>query len=160
MLEDAESIKVRHVHVQDHGVGVNVRDALEGFVTVTGSEDLIPGKLQPRHQQLEDHGVVIDHEDMGRFMVALLRDRRMLEAHTLRRMLAPSRHEAGYGLGIERSNTGWGMAYGHSGRVTGFNSDAWYYADRQTAIVFITNGDYGDDDSANIVEQVADIVFK
>ncbi|MCG3772347.1 MAG: hypothetical protein JW384_03554 [Nitrosomonadaceae bacterium] len=36
------------------------------------------------------------------------------------------------------------MAYGHSGRVTGFNSDAWYYADRQTAIVFITNGDYGD----------------
>ncbi len=109
---------------------------------------------------LGDGPVTATAEDMGRFMVALLRDRRMLEAHTLRRMLAPSRHEAGYGLGIERSNTGWGMAYGHSGRVTGFNSDAWYYADRQTAIVFITNGDYGDDDSANIVEQVADIVFK
>jgi len=108
---------------------------------------------------LGDGPLTTTAEDMGRFMLALFRDGRMLEASTLRRMLAPSRREVEYGLGIERSNTRWGMAYGHSGYVTGFNSDAWYYADRQTAIVFITNGDYRDDDTANMVEQVANLVF-
>jgi D-alanyl-D-alanine carboxypeptidase len=46
---------------------------------------------------LGDGPVTTTAEDMGRFMVALLRDRCMLEAPTLRRMLAPSRHEAAYG---------------------------------------------------------------
>ena len=96
--------------------------------------------------------------DLGRFLAALLVDKTLLTQPTLHRMLAPSRREEAYGLGIEISETDWGTAYGHNGSVTGFKADAWYYPDHRTSIVFLTNGEYRTDD-ADIVESAADLVF-
>ena len=97
--------------------------------------------------------------DMGRFLAALLREKKLLKPATLQRMLAPSRREAGYGLGIEISGTDFGPCYGHSGSVTGFKAEAWYYAARRTSIVFLTNGEFGTD-ATDVVARAAQIVFK
>jgi D-alanyl-D-alanine carboxypeptidase len=96
--------------------------------------------------------------DLGRFLMALLRDKRLVKPATLQRMLTRSRREGSYGLGIEISDTDWGPAFGHNGSVTGFNADAWYYAARQTSFVFLTNGEYGTDDT-DIITRAATIVF-
>ena len=64
-----------------------------------------------------------------------------------------------YGLGIEINDSEYGTAYGHNGSVAGFKAEARYNSERRTSIVFLTNGEYRTDD-ADIVSQVADIVFK
>jgi D-alanyl-D-alanine carboxypeptidase len=96
--------------------------------------------------------------DLGRFLTALLADRTLLTPATLGRMLAPSRREEAYGLGMEIADTDYGTAYGHNGSVIGFKADAWYYPDHRTSIVFLTNGEYRTDD-ADIVTSAAELVF-
>jgi D-alanyl-D-alanine carboxypeptidase len=109
--------------------------------------------------KLGDGPITTTAGDMGRFLLALLGDKKLLNASTLHRMLTPSRRESGYGLGIELSDTDFGPCYGHSGSVTGLKAEAWYYASRQTAITFLTNGEYQTDDT-DIVTRAAEIVFK
>lgn len=109
--------------------------------------------------KLGDGPVTTTADDMTRFMLALFSERRMLQPRTLKQMLAPSLHEAGYGLGIELSGEGDDLAVGHDGSVNGFNAQAWYYASHKTAIVFLTNGDYYREDAPDIVSATADIVF-
>jgi len=96
--------------------------------------------------------------DLVRFLSALLVTKKFLKPETLRRMLEPSSNEEGYGLGIEISDSDYGMSYGHNGSVTGFKADAWYYADHRTSIVFLTNGEYRTDD-ADIVASAAELLF-
>jgi D-alanyl-D-alanine carboxypeptidase len=97
--------------------------------------------------------------DLGRFLAALLRDKKLLKPATLQRMITPSPHEPGYGLGMQISGTEFGPCYGHSGGVTGFKAEAWYYADRQTSIVFLTNGEFRTEDN-DLVTMAAERVFK
>lgn len=97
--------------------------------------------------------------DLCRFLVALLRDEELLEAATLEHMLTPCRREKEYGLGIELVDSDWGPVQGHSGCVSGFQAEAWYYPDQETAIVFLTNGDYHTDDH-DIVTEAADAIFE
>jgi D-alanyl-D-alanine carboxypeptidase len=108
--------------------------------------------------RLGDGPITTTAGDLSRFLLALLRDKRLVKPASLQRMLTPSRREASYGLGIEISDTDWGPAFGHNGSVTGFNADAWYYAARQTSFVFMTNGEYGTDDT-DIITRAATIVF-
>jgi D-alanyl-D-alanine carboxypeptidase len=96
--------------------------------------------------------------DLVRFLTTLLVTKKFLKPATLQRMLEPSSNEEAYGLGIEISDTDYGMAYGHNGSVTGFKADAWYYASHRTSIVFLTNGEYRTDD-ADIVASAAELLF-
>jgi D-alanyl-D-alanine carboxypeptidase len=109
--------------------------------------------------KLGDGPVTTTAGDMGRFLAALLRDRTLLKPATLQHMIAPSRREPGYGLGIQISSTEFGPCYGHSGSVTGFKAEAWYYAARQTSIVFLTNGEFRTDDT-DVVTTAAERLFK
>jgi D-alanyl-D-alanine carboxypeptidase len=109
--------------------------------------------------KLGDGPVTTTAGDMGRFLAALLRDNRLLKPATLQRMITPSRREPGYGLGIQISNTDFGLWYGHSGSVTGFKAEAWYYAARKSSIVFLTNGEFRTDDT-DIVTTAAERLFK
>lgn len=97
--------------------------------------------------------------DLCRFLVALLRDEELLESATLARLLKPSKRAREYGLGIELVDSDWGLVQGHSGSVSGFQAEAWYYPDQETAIVFLTNGDYHTDDH-DLVTEAADLVFE
>jgi D-alanyl-D-alanine carboxypeptidase len=108
--------------------------------------------------RLGDGPITTTAGDLDRFLAALLRDKRLLRPPTLARMLAPSRRDDEYGLGIQINETDWGTAYGHDGSVTGFKAEAWYYAEHQTSIVFLTNGEYRSDDT-DIVSQAATIAF-
>src|SRR5262249_43285816 len=109
--------------------------------------------------KLGDGPVTSTAGDLGRFLAALLRDRKLLKPATLQRMITPSRHEPGYGLGMQISDTDFGPCYGHTGGVTGFKAEAWYYADRQTSIVFLTNGEFRTEFN-DIVTMVAERLFK
>jgi D-alanyl-D-alanine carboxypeptidase len=109
--------------------------------------------------KLGDGPVTTTAGDMGRFLAALLRDNRLLKPATLQRMLTPWRREPGYGLGIQISDTDFGPCYGHSGSVTGFKAEAWYYAARKTSIVFLTNGEFRTDDT-DVVTKAAERLFR
>ena len=109
--------------------------------------------------RLGDGPVTTTGPDLGRFFAALLREEKLLKPATLQRMLRSSPREPKYGLGIEIDSTDWGPCYGHSGSVTGFNAEAWFYSARQTSIIFLTNGEYRTDDF-EIVSKVADVLFK
>ncbi len=109
--------------------------------------------------RLGDGPVTTTAPDLGRFLGALLREQKLLKPATLQRMLTRSQRERGYGLGIEIYDTDWGPCYGHNGSVTGFKAEAWYYANRKTSIVFLTNGEYRNGNS-DIVDKIADMLFK
>ena len=55
--------------------------------------------------RLGDGPITTTAGDLSRFLLALLRDKRLVKPASLQRMLAPSRREASYGLGIEISDT-------------------------------------------------------
>jgi D-alanyl-D-alanine carboxypeptidase len=109
--------------------------------------------------KLGDGPVTTTAGSLGRFLTALLRDKKLLRPATLQLMITPSRREPSYGLGIQISNTDFGPCYGHSGSVTGFKAEAWYYAARQTAIVFLANGEFYSDDT-DVVTMTAQRLFK
>ena len=109
---------------------------------------------------LGDGPVTTTAADMARFLRALLEERKMLSPATLQLMMAPSRREKTYGLGLARAESKWGLVLGHTGAVSGFNSEVWYYPARQTAIVFLTNGEYRSDDPPDIIDAAAAILFK
>lgn len=139
-------------------VGADMREAglASGHATRRGPSAL--DNLVAYGSTLADGPVTTTAGDLSRFFVAM-RDGKLLKPETLERMLTPSAQESGYGLGIEINDTEYGTAYGHNGSVTGFKAEAWYNSKRRTSIVFLTNGEYRTDD-ADIVSQVADIVFK
>ena len=47
----------------------------------------------------------------------------------------------GYGYGLAMRDTGCGRAYGHSGRVDGYVSEAWSIPSRRRSVVVLTNRD-------------------
>lgn len=95
--------------------------------------------------------------DLERFLFALFRDGRILGPAMLARMQAPSAREAASGLGLSLWTDRWGRGVGHTGVYDGFEADVRYYPDRQTALVFLTNGNQESDDA--LLDQVAAAVF-
>jgi D-alanyl-D-alanine carboxypeptidase len=140
-------------------VGADPREA--GVAAGHGSPDAPSARdnLIAYGSKLGDGPVATTAGDMGRFLAALLRERILLQPATLQRMITPSRREPGYGLGIEISRTDFGLCYGHNGSVTGFRAEAWYYAARQTSIVFLTNGEFRTDNT-DIVSKAAGRLFR
>jgi D-alanyl-D-alanine carboxypeptidase len=82
--------------------------------------------------------------DLDRFLEALFH--RGLVSH---RSLGAMTHRwdgsllgwQGYGYGLAMRDTGCGRAYGHSGRVDGYVSEAWSIPSRRRSVVVLTNRD-------------------
>ncbi|WP_448202764.1 serine hydrolase domain-containing protein [Azospirillum sp. sgz302134] len=104
-----------------------------------------------------DGPLVTTAGDLERFLFALFRDGSLLGPAMLKRMLVPSENEEGQGLGLALSTDRWGRSAGHTGRYDGFEADVRYYIDRQTALIFLTNGNQQSDD--DFLESVAAAVF-
>jgi D-alanyl-D-alanine carboxypeptidase len=140
-------------------VGAYFRQA--GVASGHGSEraPTFRDNLMAYGSRLGDGPVTTTAGDLSRFLMALLRDKKLLKPATLQRMITPSPHEPGYGLGMQISGTDFGPCYGHTGGVTGFKAEAWYYADRRTSIVFLTNGEFRTEDN-DFVTMVAERLFK
>ena len=95
--------------------------------------------------------------DLERFLFGLFRDGRLLGPALLERMQKPSTFEDGRTLGFSVWDDRWGRGVGHTGLYDGFEADVRYYPDRQTALIFLTNGNQSSDDA--LLDSVAAAVF-
>lgn len=111
-----------------------------GYADVDGAGRLSDVSALSWNSALGDGAITTTAADLERFAFALFRDGRLLGPAVLARMTAASRRDEAYGLGVERGTDDWGSYLGHTGRYDGFESELWYYPERQTAIVFLSNG--------------------
>lgn len=104
-----------------------------------------------------DGPLVTTAEDLERFALALFREGLLLSPSMVERMKTPTDLESGYAMGLEIWEDRWGTAYGHTGSYDGFESEVRYYPDRQTVLVFLTNGNQVTD--TDILDKAAAAVF-
>ncbi|WP_448190437.1 serine hydrolase domain-containing protein [Azospirillum sp. sgz301742] len=104
-----------------------------------------------------DGPLVTTAGDLERFLFALFRDGRLLGPAMLERMQTRATVEDGEGLGLSVWDDRWGRGVGHTGLYDGFEADVRYYPDRQTALIFLTNGNQSSDDT--FLDSVAAAVF-
>ena len=99
---------------------------------------------------LGDGGLISDANGVAKFFQALFIDRIILSPVSLKQMKNFSL-KGNYGLGLERVETTFGDAWGHSGSSFGFSGEMLYLPGRKIIFVILTN----DENDSNI----SDIVF-
>lgn len=104
-----------------------------------------------------DGPLVTTAEDLERFAFALFRDGRLLAPAMLKTMQTTTDLESAYAMGLEIWDDRWGTAYGHTGSYDGFESEVRYYPERQTVMVFLTNGNQLTD--TDLLDKAASAVF-
>jgi D-alanyl-D-alanine carboxypeptidase len=75
-----------------------------------------------------DGAVVTTVSDYEAFLRAFFRNAKLLPVKTVARMCRPATNDpaSDYGLGCAIEDTRWGLAWGHNGSISGFNSVTWY----------------------------------
>lgn len=106
-------------------------------------------------------GVVSDVGDVARFYHDLLSGKLLPPAllHRMLQMRPETNHDlpfSGYGLGIAALQTDCGPAYGASGEVLGFTSDAWTSKNGDRAVALTFNGSI----TEAMNEQLVDVVLE
>jgi D-alanyl-D-alanine carboxypeptidase len=107
---------------------------------------------------LGDGPLVTTAGDLEKLLFALFRDGKLLKPATLARMTTASALEDGYGMGVARDSDQWGPWFGHTGLEDGFEAEVRYYPERETAFVFLTNGNSISDKS--ILDKAAAAQFQ
>ena len=96
---------------------------------------------------------VMDAPDVERFLVALF-DGNLVRRPSLVHMEARQEEQlgmfAGYGYGLAQRDTNCGRAFGHSGRVNGYVSEAWVNPSRDTSVVVLANRDENSDSGGTL----------
>lgn len=80
-------------------------------------------------------------KDLHRFGEALLREGEVLAPDTLFAMLESAGAKEGYGLGLERLSSPWGLAVGHSFPGLGFTAELQYLPEIDHLVVVLANSD-------------------
>ncbi len=103
-----------------------------------------------------DGAVVTTVGDYEAFMNALFHGSKLLSASMVERMCQAQEEEpdSGYGMGCSHADTPWGVAWGHDGSITGFNSETWYIKRLGITVVFFTNGDFQSEEPDVLVRAV------
>jgi D-alanyl-D-alanine carboxypeptidase len=107
---------------------------------------------------LADGGVISDAPGVAKFLNALFREKTLLSQRSLDQMRDFHPTED-YGLGLERRQTPFGEAWGHSGSTAGFQSDMVYLPEKQITFVILTN-DFNTDILEPVFESSMKIVFE
>jgi D-alanyl-D-alanine carboxypeptidase len=108
-----------------------------------------------------DGAVVTTVSDYEAFLKAMFRDAKLLPVKTVARMCRPATNDpaSDYGLGCAIEDTRWGVAWGHNGSISGFNSVTWYIPKIDVTLVFFTNGDLNSEGS-NVMEKAVKAYLK
>ncbi len=125
-----------------------------GYRTAARDGGRADASLYAYSSPLGDAPVTTTAGDVVRFMTALFRrPGLLLDPATLQAMLVDRAGEAedGYGYGMMIEYSDFGPKYGHPGRLAGFRAEAWYYPDRDSAVVLIINGDENTDDDVGLM---------
>lgn len=95
-----------------------------------------------------DGAIMTTAADYGAFLLALLRDGKLLPPAMVKQMCTVQKQDpdSEYGLGCSVEESDWGEAWGHSGTVTGFNAETWHIPKIGVTVVFMTNGDFKSDE--------------
>ncbi|WP_428566598.1 serine hydrolase domain-containing protein [Ramlibacter sp.] len=103
-----------------------------------------------------DGALVSTASDCEKFILALMRDGKVLPRPAVARMcrVQAEEPESGYGLGCTIDDTPWGEAWGHNGSIPGFQADAWFLPKRRISVVFFANGDFEDEEAEVVVPAV------
>ncbi|MFH7028300.1 MAG: serine hydrolase domain-containing protein [Heteroscytonema crispum UTEX LB 1556] len=90
---------------------------------------------------LGDGGLVSNAEDLAKFAKALFAKKSLLSPKMMSQMLKFSSEgdRYGYGLGVERFPTPYGISFGHSGTAYGFVTLMAYLASKDTTVVVLLN---------------------
>lgn len=150
-----DKVGMRDTTVGATGEGSKLAHGYADLDTDGKNEDV---SLPAWNSPLGDGPLVTTASDLERFLFALFRDGKLLKHATLARMIKPSVHDEEYGLGVQLGESKWGQWVGHNGMEDGFEAEVRYYPDRQTAIVFMTNGNTISDEQ--ISDKVAIALFK
>ncbi|MBF0269161.1 MAG: beta-lactamase family protein [Alphaproteobacteria bacterium] len=137
--------------------GENVKLA-HGYADLEEDGEEVDVSQSAWNSPLGDGPLVTTAGDLERFVFALFRDGKLLKPSTLARMIKPSVHDEEYGLGVQLGESKWGQWVGHDGLEDGFEAEVRYYPERQTAIIFMTNGNAISDES--VTDKVAIALFK
>ena len=89
---------------------------------------------------LGDGPVVATAEDVGKFMLGLLRDQKLVGSDMLAQMLEGSEFNPDYGLGMGIDDDDLGTWYGHAGSYGGYEADVRYYPELEGVMVVLFNG--------------------
>ena len=114
-----------------------------------------------------DGGLISTPHDLSVFMRALF-EGSLLKPETLAEMLTvqvpenldPDYYPIAYGLGIFRIETPYGIAWNHSGDAIGYFAQMNYFPERQTTLVWATNGNYGKIDALISSKEAMDGIFE
>ena len=117
-------------------------------------------------------GLVSNAPDLARW-ARILYGGRLLRDASLHEMVTPLSSfdpTEQYGLGVSVYSTPWGIAYGHTGYMTGYRSATFYFARYDLSVALQTNTDYlvtggaahhlEADTLASAVESLAAIIIK
>ena len=143
----------------DTTIGANPRDdrLAHGYADPEEVGDERDVSLLSWNSPLGDGPLVTTAEDLERFVFSLFRDGALLSPASLALMTAPSKHNAEYGLGVERGSDRWGEWFGHTGLEDGFEAEVRYYPAHQAALVFLANGN--SQTEVSILDQAAKASF-
>lgn len=106
--------------------------------------------------RLGDGPVVSTAKDLGKFGIALFRDRLLLRNSTLNAMLTGSRQENSYGLGMGIDGDRYGEWFGHAGSYDGYEADMRYYPQLKLVITYLTNGNGESSILDNIMDDIVE----
>jgi D-alanyl-D-alanine carboxypeptidase len=108
-----------------------------------------------------DGAVVTTVSDYEAFLKAFFRNAKLLPVKTVARMCRPATNDpaSDYGLGCAIEDTRWGVAWGHNGSISGFNSVTWYIPKIDVILVFFTNGDLNSE-GADVLEKAVKAYLK
>lgn len=142
--------------MQSSSVGAmkGASDLAHGYATELDGTDV---SAQSWASILGDGPVVSTARDVAAFMLALLRDERIIGPELVNEMLNGSDQDQSYGLGIVIGSDEWGDWYGHSGSYDGFEADVRYYPDEDLVLAFTVNGNASSD--TDLLDEAAEIYF-
>ena len=114
-----------------------------------------------------DGGLLSNPQDLARFLAALFSGS-LLGPEAIHEMTQwrypavadPESFRTGYGLGIFVVDTDFGPAYLHSGDAVGYFATMIYFPEREVAISWAANGNYGRLDDLQQSKQVMEEVFR
>jgi D-alanyl-D-alanine carboxypeptidase len=100
-------------------------------------------------------------EDLARWDIAVI-DRRLLEPASYDAQQTDTRltsgRNAGYGLGVSVETQGGRRVISHGGAMSGYLAQNLIYPDDRSAIVVLTNADFGSAQTA-IAQRIANLIF-
>jgi D-alanyl-D-alanine carboxypeptidase len=107
---------------------------------------------------LGDGGVISDAQDVGEFLTALLGGQKIISTASLGEMSDFHASEM-YGLGLEKTQTRFGAAWGHNGSSSGFSGEMLYFPKSGDVFVILTN-DVDSDILENSIDSLLSVVVE